>query len=180
VVKRRRCPHSDRAHFVSKGGERTFAASASHPSREVGSRPSGHPKLGLALRCRNSASSPNYKFVSPKRERAAGCMIIDAAVRQRGRPFAQSVMRIKWPAYGLRNKMIPELDAVKKSIRRYNAALPLVPKTPYNTCCEKRHRSDAHNGGPRRRIKHIRRAQTNDGGQHPDHTSGDGHAFGRP
>lgn len=47
------------AHFVSKGGERSFAAGARYPYCGVGSRHSGHPKLGLTLRCRKSASSPS-------------------------------------------------------------------------------------------------------------------------
>ena len=46
----------------NKGGKQTFAASANHPSRGVGSRHSGHPKLGLALRCRKSALSPLSEF----------------------------------------------------------------------------------------------------------------------
>jgi len=50
------------AHFYIKGGERSFAASANHPSRGVGSQHSGHPKLGLALRCRKSASSPSSRI----------------------------------------------------------------------------------------------------------------------
>jgi hypothetical protein len=50
-------------HFYMKGGLRTFAASASHPSRGVGSRHSGHPKLGLALRCRKSAPSPMCRLL---------------------------------------------------------------------------------------------------------------------
>ena len=50
---------SVRISFYHKGGLRTFAAGASHPSRGVGSRHSGHPKLGLALRCRKSASGPS-------------------------------------------------------------------------------------------------------------------------
>jgi hypothetical protein len=47
------------AHLVTTGGLRTFAAGARYPSRGVGSRRSGHPKLGLTLRCRKSASSPS-------------------------------------------------------------------------------------------------------------------------
>ena len=74
--------------------------------------------------------------------------------------------------------MIPKLDAIKKSTGRYIVTLPLVSKTPENAGCEKRHRRDAHNGGARRCIKHIGRAQTDNGGQHPDQTGGDGQAFG--
>ena len=46
----------------TRGGERSFAASANHPSRGVGSRHSGHPKLGLALRCRKFTSSPSSRI----------------------------------------------------------------------------------------------------------------------
>ena len=46
------------AHFGNKGGERPFAASASHTSRGGGSRHSSHPKLGMALRSHKSATNP--------------------------------------------------------------------------------------------------------------------------
>jgi hypothetical protein len=60
------------AHFYMKGGLPTFAASANHPSHGVGSRHSGHPKLGLALRCRKSASSPLYLFSVSQRMSGIG------------------------------------------------------------------------------------------------------------
>jgi hypothetical protein len=39
-------------------GKQTSAASASHPSRGVGSRHSGHPKLSLTPRCRMALKGP--------------------------------------------------------------------------------------------------------------------------
>ena len=41
-----------------RGGKQTFASSVSHPSRGVGSRHLGSPKLRLALRCRMYALEP--------------------------------------------------------------------------------------------------------------------------
>ena len=81
-------------------------------------------------------------------------------------------------AYGLRSRMNPELDALKQRSEKYSTHLPLVSKTPENAGCEKRNRRDAHNRGTCWRIKHISCAQTDNGGQHPDQTGGNGHAFG--
>jgi hypothetical protein len=58
--------------FDTKGGLWTFSASASHPSRKVGSRHSSHPKLGLALRCRKSAKSPLYRYFTMQLMSAIG------------------------------------------------------------------------------------------------------------
>jgi len=74
------------------------------------------------------------------------------------------ITTVKPSTYGLRDKMIPKLDAIKKSTGRYNAALPLVSEPPENAGCEKRNRRNAHNGGASRRIKNIGCAQTNNRG----------------
>ncbi|MFT5870774.1 MAG: hypothetical protein ACI8TF_002903 [Paracoccaceae bacterium] len=154
---------------------------------KLASRRKQMPKAAiLFLRCVSAAnrstgtilSIRSLRCVRMQHEKCSECMFVDAAMRQTDRPFARRATTVKSPTYDLRSNVKPEFDAVKQCSGRYNTALPLVSKTPKNACCEKRNRCDAHDGGACRSIKHIRRTQTDNGRQHPDHTSGYGHAFG--